>query len=357
MPFELVPRGATSTLMVWLTPVIAIGLTLVCGALIFISLGLDPLDSLYTFFIKPISDSYGISELFLKAIPLVLCGVGLAFCFRSNVWNIGAEGQLTLGAITGGGLALLFHQSDSYLLLPAMLVAGVVGGALWAGIPAFLKAHLEVNEILVSLMLNYVALLLLSYLVHGPMRDPAGYGFPESRLFHDAAMLPMIIEGTRLHLGALVALFIAAAGWVVLTRSIAGFQVRVVGCAPLAANYAGFNKKRLIWIPLLVSGGLAGLSGALEVAGPIGQLLPSVSPGYGYAAIIVAFLGRLHPIGIIFASLLLALSYLGGETAAIDLNLPKSITGVFQGMLLFFLLASDVLIQYRIRIRRPIKAG
>lgn len=353
---RLEDRGAASPRMVYLTPLLAVALTLMSGMVLFAALGHAPLDALYAFFVQPITTKYGLGELVVKATPLTLCAIGLAMGFRANVWNIGAEGQLTFGAICGGGLALWFHDSTSLWLLPAMLVAGGVGGMAWAAVPAFLKTRFNANEILTSLMLTYVALLLLSYLVHGPWTDPDGFNFPESRTFGDAATLPVLVEGTRVHLGALVALAAVAGAWVLIGRSFVGFQIKVVGQAPAAAEYAGFSRNRIIWFTLLLSGGLAGVVGLIEVAGPIGQLLPNISPGYGFTSIIVAFLGRLHPVGILAAALLMALSYLGGETAQIELGMPLAVTGVFQGMLLFFLLACDVLIRYRIRFagfRRP----
>jgi simple sugar transport system permease protein len=297
----------------------------------------------------------GIAELFVKATPLVLIAVGLSFGFRANIWNIGAEGQLTLGALAGGGVALLFFNVDTPFLLPAMLVSGVLGGMAWAAIPAILKTRFGTNEILTSLMLTYIGLLVLGYLIHGPWKDPDGQNFPESRLFHDAAIIPIIIDETRLHLGWIIALFGVAIAWVVMTRHIIGFQIRAIGLAPMAARFAGFNEKHIIWLTLMISGGAAGLAGAIEVSGPIGQIIPVISPGYGFTAIIVAFLGRLHPLGCLLAGLLMALTYLGGDNAQIEMNLPNAVTGVFQGMLLFFLLASDVLVRYRIRIGRTTK--
>lgn len=349
MLLKLEPRGERSKAMAYATPFIAILLTLIAGSILFAFLGHSPVESLYTFFIKPVSDLYGLSELLVKATPLVLCAIGLSIGFRANVWNIGAEGQLVVGAITGGGIALLFHDSEGFWLLPLMLVCGVAGGAAWAAIPAFLKTRFNANEILTSLMLTYVATLLLSFLVHGPYRDPTGFNFPESRIFPDAGMLPVLFEGTRVSLSALLALFAVAAAWVLISRTLIGFQIRVVGMTPSAGAFAGFSARKVIWFALLTSGALAGLAGVCEVAGPIGQLIPVVSPGYGFTAIIVAFLGRLHPVGILFAGLLMALSYLGGEAVQIDLGMPLAMTGVFQGMLLFFLLSADVLIRYRIR--------
>ncbi|CAO3354314.1 ABC transporter permease [Azospirillum melinis] len=346
---RLEPRGQASKTMVYVTPLLAVALTLLSGFILFLAMGFDPLKALYSFFVAPVTSVRGVGELVVKATPLVLCAVGLAIGFRANVWNIGAEGQLTLGAITGGGLALAFYGEGGWWLLPMMVIGGAIGGAVWAAVPAFLRLRFNASEILTSLMLNYVALLLLNYLVHGPFRDPDGFAFPESRLFEADATLPILWAGTRVHLGALVALLAVAGGWLLIARTFIGFQIKVIGLTPAAAGYAGFDQKRIVWLTLLLSGALAGIAGMGEVAGPIGQITASISPGYGYTAIIVAFLGRLHPVGILLAALLMALSFIGGEAAQIAMGLPKAITGVFQGMLLFFLLASDVLIRYRVR--------
>ncbi|MBT3331585.1 MAG: ABC transporter permease [Rhodospirillaceae bacterium] len=351
---RLEARLGVSRTMVYATPVMALLLTMAFGSILFAALGQHPPAVLYAFFVQPISSAYGLAELTVKATPLVLCAIGLSFGFRANIWNIGAEGQLTLGAIAGGGVALWAGENAGPWVLPAMMLAGLLGGAAWAAIPAYLKTRFNANEILTSLMLTYVALLLLSYLVHGPWKDPQGYSFPQSRMFADSALLPLLTMGTRLHLGAPVALFVALAAWWVMARMFIGFQIKVVGLTPAAAGLAGFSVRRLTWITLLTGGALAGLAGLFEVAGPIGQLLPSISPGYGFTAIIVAFLGRLHPVGILLAGLLIALSYLGGETVQIELGLPLAVAGVFQGMLLFFLLATDVLVRYRIRWGRKV---
>jgi simple sugar transport system permease protein len=273
--------------------------------------------------------------------------VGLAVGFRANVWNIGAEGQFIMGAVAAGGVALQFFGQESPLLLPAMVVAGAIGGALWAAIPALLRTRFNANEILVSLMLVYVAVLLLGSLVHGALRDPDGLNFPESRLFQTA--LPILIDGTRAHVGFLVALVAVGLSWLLLERHFLGFKIKVLGQAPRAARFGGFSDRQLIWFCFLVSGGCAGLAGLFEAAGPVGQLVPALPAGYGFTAIIVAFLGRLHPVGILFAGLLLALTYIGGETAQISMSLPSATTAVFQGMFLFFLLATDVLEGYRPR--------
>ncbi len=349
MLLKLVRRPEASRSMVLLSPLIALGLTLLSGIALFMFMGANPGQALYAFFIEPLTSLYGWGELGVKATPLALIAMALSIGFRAGVWNIGAEGQLTLGAICGAGVALWFHDIEGFWILPLMILCSILGGMAWAAVPAFLRTRFNANEILVSLMLTYVAILLLSYLVHGPWRDPDGFNFPESRVFNDSATVPIILDGTRLHFGWLLAMAAVAGAWILMARTLIGFQVKVIGEAPAAGRYAGFSINRIIWFALMLSGGAAGLAGLLEVAGPIGQLQPTISPGYGFTAIIVAFVGRLHPVGVLLASHLVALSYLGGESAQITLNLPLAVTGVFQGMLLFFLLASDVLIHYRIR--------
>jgi general nucleoside transport system permease protein len=355
MKIKLEARGQDSRLISYLSPLLAGGLTLLAGSILFVVLGKDPLETLYTFFILPISDVYGLSELGVKAAPILLCATGLAICFRANVWNIGAEGQLLLGGLTGSWAALQFLDVEGSWVLPTVLAAGALGGLFWAAIPALLKTRFNTNEILSTIMLNYIGLNILLHAIHGPLKDPSGYNFPESALFSESATLPILIEGTRIHLGIMFALLAVVVVWVFLSKTFVGFQISVLGKDTTAAKFAGFKEKKLVWLSLCVCGALAGLAGASEVTGPIGQLIPHISPGYGYAAIIVAFLGRLHPIGILLASLLMALLYMGGEMVQIEMGLPLALTGLFQGMLLFFLLACDVLIGYKIRIveRKP----
>jgi len=341
-------RPEASQVMSYASPLIAIVLMLIGGLLLFAFLGKNPLEGFKVFFINPISDWYGVSELFLKATPLMLIAVGLAVGFRANVWNIGAEGQLIVGGIAASAVALYFHEAEGAHVLILMVIAGGIGGMLWAAIPAFLKTRFNTNEILVSLMLVYVAQLLVSWLVHGPMMDPDGFNFPQSRMFEDSALLPLLSDENRLNLAFVFALGALLAGYIFMFRSFAGFQMQVAGYAKDAARYAGFSAKRMIWIGLLSGGAMAGFAGMSEVAGPMGQLTEHVSSNYGFAAIIVAFVARLNPVGIFFASLLMALLYLGGEQAQQYMNLPSSISNVFQGMLLMFLLGSDVLINYRV---------
>ncbi len=352
MLLRLENRAEPSRLMVFVAPLLAIAATVVAGGILFAALGFEPFGALHMFFIEPISSMYGISEWLLKATPLALIAVALAVGFRGNVWNIGAEGQLVMGAVFAGGTALALYEVEGFWVMPLVLIMGMIGGSLYAAVPAFLRTRFHANEILTSLMLNYVAVLFLSWLVHGPWRSPEGYNFPESRMFTDSALLPALMEDTRLHVGALLAPVAAVVSWIIVSRTFLGFQIKVIGMTPAAGSYAGFGTNRAIWFSLMYAGALAGLAGAMEICGPIGQLVPTVSPGYGYTAIIAAFLGRLHPVGIILASLLLAQTYMGGDNTQIGLGIPLAVTQVFQGMILFFLLAADVLIRYRVRFDR-----
>ncbi|MBM7062878.1 ABC transporter permease [Pseudomonas sp. UL073] len=350
MLLSLEPRGQQSRAMLWLSPALAAVLTLLCGSLLFIALGHDPLETLKVLLIDPISDFYGVSELLVKALPILLCAFGLAVAYQARIWNIGAEGQLLVGALAGSAVAVHIIGWDSRWALALVLAAGTLAGAAWAGLTAWLRTQFNANEILTSIMLNYIALNLLLFCVHGPLKDPAGFNFPESAMFGDASRLPAIFEDGRVHAGLYFAIAALVAVWVLLQKSFLGFQIKVLGLDQRAAGFVGFREKKLVWIALLISGALAGLAGVGEVTGPIGQLVPQVSPGYGYAAITVAFLGRLNPLGILFAGLLMALLYLGGENAQMNANLPQAITQLFQGMMLFFLLACDVLILYRPRL-------
>jgi len=351
LPFMLVPRVAPSRAMTWLSPLLALVLTLAAGALLFSLMGQDPAQGLRTFLWEPLATRRGWSELALRATPLILCATGLALCFRANIWNIGADGQLIAGAIAGGGVALLATATSTRAFVPAIIVAAAAGGAAWAAIVAWLRDRFHANEILVSLMLVYVAQLLLSWLVHGAWKDPEGYGFPQSRLFESAARMPIVLPGTRLNLGFVLALASAVLLWLMFARGAIGFQLKVAGLAPRAARYAGFSERRLAWFALLACGALAGIAGGAEATGPVGQLTPTISPGYGFAAIIVAFVGRLHPLGIVLAAFVLAQFYIGGELAQSRLGLPAALSGVYQGLLLFFLLACDTLIMNRV-VRR-----
>jgi simple sugar transport system permease protein len=333
------------------SPLVAIALTLVTMAVLFAALGKDPIAALRVYFVAPLTDGYSLVEIAVKAAPLAMIAVGLSLCYLANVWNIGAEGQFIIGAVCGTWPAVATQGTDaSGWVLPAMLALGAIGGALWALIPAFAKVRRGASEILVSLMLFYVADLVLDYLVRGPWRDPNGFNFPTTAEFDPAATMPLLIPETRLHAGALIALTAVAAAAVVLGRTLTGFAITVAGAAPRAAAFAGFDAGRLTILTFAVSGALAGLAGVIEAAGPVGHLQPGFAPGYGFTAIIVAFLGRLNPIGILAAALFLALTFIGGEQAQITVKVPLDLTKVFQGLLLFYVLACDSLILYRVRI-------
>jgi len=353
---KLEVRPQPSKWMSLASPLLALALTVVLGLGLFVLLGKDPLRGLQMFFWEPIKSAYAWSELGIKATPLVLIALGLAVCFRSNVWNIGAEGQFIVGALAGGWVAMQATPETGRGIVVLILLAGVAGGAAWAALTALLRDRFNANEILVSLMLVYVADLLLGYLVYGPWKDPQGYNFPQTISFLASTKIPRLFEGWRVNIGVLIALGAVAGFWLLLFRTYAGFALQVGGLAPAAARYAGFSSRRALWTALLLSGGMAGLAGALEAAGPLGQLTPHVPAGYGFAAIIVAFVGRLHPVGIVFSAILMSMFYIGGELAQSRLGLPKSITGVFQGLLLFTLLACDTLIHYRLRLGKPSQA-
>jgi simple sugar transport system permease protein len=355
---KLEARPQPSKLWSYGSPLLALVFTVVIGVILFAALGKDPLAGLTVFFWEPIKSGYALGELLVKATPLLLIALGLAVCFRSNVWNIGAEGQYVMGAIFASGVALLAEKTTGGWIVVPIVIAGIAGGMFWAAITAFLRDKFNANEILVSLMLVYVAVQLLGYMVYGPWKDPNGYNFPQSKTFEAATRIPRLFDGSRVSIGVLFALVGVGGLWVFLFRTRAGFAQQVGGLAPAAARYAGFSARGALWTALLVSGGLAGLAGALEVAGPIGQLTPYVPAGYGFAAIIVAYVGRLHPVGMVLSALLMSMFYIGGELAQSRLGLPKSLTGVFQGLLLFTLLACDTLVNYRLRwARRAVQKG
>ncbi len=347
---RLIPRTQPSKAMIFLSPLLALTLTAVTAFIIFafILTDIEVSRVFYTLFVEPLIDTYYISELLVKVIPLIMIALGLSIGFRAGVWNIGAEGQYVIGGIAGGAVGLYFYNVEGFWLIPLMSIAAILGGMFYAGIAAFFRTKYQVNEILVTLMLTYVAVLFLSAMLQGPMRNPSGFNFPESRLFHDSALLPIIWQGTRLNLALIIAVILSFVAWFGIKKHMSGMQIKITGSAPRAAKFAGFDDKKTIWFSLLISGGVAGLAGLFEIIGPAGQITPGLPQFYGFTAIIVAFLARLHPIGIIFSALLIALTYIGGENVQIDFNLPSSITNVFQGMLLFYFLACDILIQYKL---------
>ena len=359
MQFRLEKRTEPSKAMLYLAPIGAVLITALVGAIIFSLIGYDGTRAVREIFVTPILNPLKWQDLAVKAAPLVIIAVGLAIGYRANVWNIGAEGQYILGGLAGTGMALLTRDFSGPWILPLMILAGAAGGMAWAVLPALLRTRLQVNEILTSLMLTYVAIQLLNYLVIGPWKDPMGFCFPQTRMFTADQMLPQIVPRTIVHLGVPIAVVVAVIAWFVMGRSVFGYQVKVVGAAPNAARYGGFSINRTIWLALLTSGALAGLAGVLEAAGTFGRMVPSFPTNYGFTAIIVAFLGRLHPIGVIFAGLAMAVTVVGGEVAQTTIQLPAAAVGIFQSMMLFFLLASDLLVRYRIKIvgRRTVEVA
>jgi len=346
-----------------MAPILAVLLTLLSGLMVFSALGQNPLHAYHAFFVEPLLTSNGWSELLLKASPLCLIALGLAIAYRANTWNIGAEGQMYVGGIFATGVAVYFNDATAQgvviWLLPLMLLAAALGGMAWASITALCKAQFHTNEILVSLMLTYVADLLVKFMVYGPWRDPLANNFPITISFNDNALFEPLAaygwtfwEGTRLNTSVFLTLLAIPLAWFLMTHLFLGFKQFVAGAAPKAARYAGFSESRIIWFSLLISGMVAGIAGVTEVAGPLGQLNDRWTPGYGFTAIIVANLGRLHPVGVVLASLLMALLYLGGESVQVTLQLPKAVSQVFQGLLLIFLLACDVLVNYQLVLRQ-----
>lgn len=352
---RLIPRAHPSRFWQWAAPILALLLTMLAGGVLFALLGADPLAALKAIFYDPLFGeyaSYSRPQLLVKAGPLILIAGGLAVGFRAGIWNIGAEGQYIVGAICGGAVALAAYPSTSALIFPAMVLAGALGGWAWAMIPAVLRNRFGASEILTSLMLVYVAQALAAHVAFGPLRNPDGFGMPGSRNLqqYEAAANPELFPGTGAHWGVLLAFAVAFALYLVMRRHIFWLQIRAAGEAPRAARFAGVVPTRMVALCLGLSGALAGLAGMFEVAGPAGQITDKLGVGYGFTAIIVAFLGRLHPLGIIAAGLLMALTYIGGELAQLTLQLPIAAVQVFQGMLLFFLLALDVFTHYRLRI-------
>ena len=347
---ELQKRSGISNLFSIMSPFLALFLTIIAGAIMFTMLGKNPFQALYTYFVLPLTDPWLQEQIIIKATPLILIAVGLAICFRSSNWNIGAEGQYLIGGMFGAIIPVYFNEWNSFAVLPLVLIFGMIGGALYAAIPAILKARFGTNEILTSLMLVYVAQQFVDWLVRAPWRDPKGMGFPGTKPFQESAVLPSLWERGDAHYGAIFAIIAAVLIWFMLTKTLKGFEVTVLGQSPRAGKFAGFDAKKMTIFAFLVSGAMAGLAGISEVSGSVEKLDDKLSLGYGFAAIIVAFLGRLNPLGIVAAGLVLALSYIGGEEAQITMGISDRATRVFQGLLLFFVLACDTLIHYRVRI-------
>ena len=355
MILKLEKRPQPSRAWTYLAPLLAVIVTMIAGGTLFALLGKNPAEVIRTIFWEPLFGEFAFyyrPQLLVKGAPLILIAIGLSLGFRAGIWNIGAEGQYIIGAITGAGVGLAFYPMESWMIFPLMVLAGAAGGWAWAMVPALLKVRFGTNEILVSLMLVYVAEQLLAAMSLGLLKNPEGLGFPGSRNLQQYASAhnAEIISGSGMHWGVVAALIAVIFAYILLNRHILGYHIRLTGQAPRAARFAGVNPNRLILLCLGMSGALAGLAGLFEVSGPAGQISIDFNVGYGFTAIIVAFLGRLHPVGILLAGLLMALTYIGGEIAQSNLGLPAAAIQLFQGMLLFFLLAVDVLTNYRVRL-------
>ena len=355
---QLIPRENVSPALSLLGPLFSIGFTMLIGGILFYFLGVDPFAAIKMIFWDPLMSetfsTYSIPQIFIKGAPLILIALGLSVGFKANIWNIGAEGQYIMGAIFGASFALSLYPMESALIFPLMVLIGIAGGCLWSMIPAILKIRFNVNEILVSLMLVYVAEQILALASLGFLRNPDGAGFPGSRNLsqYPSASNSELILGTGIHLGVVLSLFMIVFFYILLFRHSLGFKIKLLGSSPKAYSFSGQNPNKLIFICLTLSGSLAGLAGIMEVAGPAGQINIDFNVGYGFTAIIVAFLGRLNPIGILFAGLVMALTYVGGELTQFMLNLPAAAIQLFQGMLLFFLLSFDLFVYYKIRLGR-----
>ncbi|HKN30762.1 MAG TPA: ABC transporter permease [Roseiarcus sp.] len=345
-------RLTPSRLMLVATPIASVLLTMLLGAIIFELIGFDGPHAIYETFITPIVASYKWQDVLTKAAPLIIIALGLSLGNQAKIWNIGAEGQYIIGALAGAGVAFMLPNAPGFLVIPLMIAAGVLGGMAWAAIPAWLKTRFHVSEVLSTLMLVYVALQVLNYLIGGPWKDPNGHNFPQTAPFTPAESLPNVLPGTVIPPGFVVAIVLTLVFWLLTSRSVYGFSVRTVGAAPNAAHYGGFDASRTVWSTLLISGGMAGLAGILEAMSQLGQINLGFPSGYGFTAIIVSFLGRLHPVGVFLAGLILAVTYVGGQVAQTVVHVPNATAGIFQAMMLFFILASDILVRYRVRVVR-----
>ncbi len=344
-------REAISRSASILVPVVSFLFSLLCGAVLLLASGVSPLATYAAMARGAFGTWPSFTETLVKTIPLALAGLAVAIAFRMRFWNIGAEGQLVLGGVAAAWVALFWSSFvPAPLLLPTVIVVGMVAGALWAGIPALLKAYLRVDETLTTLMLNYVAILFSQYLYYGDWRDPKGYGFPGTAPFPEAAWLPRLAG--RAHLGLAFAIVAALLLWFIFKRTRWGFELRVIGENPTAARYLGINIARNIVLALLFSGALAGLAGVCEVTGIAHRLQQGLSIGYGFTAIIVAWMAQLNPIAVLFVALLMASLLVGGDQVQIMMHLPAAVGLVLQGLILIPMLAGVLFTEYRLRIVR-----
>lgn len=332
----------------WLTPLIAVTAALVLGALFLLAYGYDPLTVYSAMFEGAFGSFYGFSETIVKAIPIALCSLAVAVAFRMQLWNIGAEGQLFMGAFAASYVALNAHNLPTAVILILMFLAAGAAGGIWGAIPGGLKAYLGANETITTLMLNYVAILWVDYLVYGPWKDPAGYNFPITPPFPKETWLP-ILFGNRVHIGLLLVLILAVLIYFLVEKTPWGYQVRVIGQSQSAARYGGMNVKRTIIVAMLLSGAIAGVAGMVEASGITHRLQHAMSPGYGYTAIIIAWLAGLNPLTILPVAFLFGALLVGGYSVQSS-GVPFAIVQMLQGALLFFLVGGEVFSRYRIRL-------
>jgi len=334
----------------WWVPFLSIFLALLFCAVFIGMNGINPITVYLKMFKGAFGTGYGISETLVKAIPLLLCGLGVSIAYRIAIWNIGAEGQFIAGALAATAVTIYFPGMPGFLILPLMVVMGMVGGAIWGLLTAIPRAYFQVNELITSLMLNYVALLLLNYFVFGPWKDPKGFNFPGTAEFDTYAQMATL-GGTRLHLGLIFGLVAVALYAFFIKYSKWGYELRLIGANPTAAKYAGIRINKHILIVMAISGGLAGLAGMSEVSGVAHRLMYGISPGYGYTAIIVAWLAKLNPIGLIVSSILFGGLIVGGFSVQ-TIGLPASTSLMLQGAILFFLIGGEKMSRLRFKLNR-----
>ncbi len=349
-------RELSSQLLRFCAPLVSIAVALFVAGFLLLAAGVNPLAAYQDILVESLGSLYGLSETLVKTTPLIFAGLGVSLAFRMQIWNIGAEGQIYMGAMAASGVALFSGIDNHGLMLLAMFSAAFLCGGCWAGVAGFLRARWQVNEVIVTLLMNYIAILFVDYLVYGPWKDPKGFNFPLTAQFSDAARLAEYFD-TRLHSGFFLALFMALVLYLFMERTIWGYEIKVIGSNPKAAQYAGMKTGLAIFTVLFLSGAIAGVAGFSEVAGLQHRLQHGISPGYGYTAIIIAWLAKRSAIGVVIVAFLMGVLLVGGDSLQIYWQLPVAFVYAFQGLILFFLLASDFFIQYRVKLVRGAAHG
>ncbi len=356
MRLVAVKRELSSPLFRFTTPILSIFIALFVAGFLLLAAGVNPLQAYLEILQESLGSGYGLSETLVKATPLILAGLGVSIAFRMQIWNIGAEGQIYMGACGATWVALFSGIEQPAVLISAMFLAGALAGGLWAGVAGLLRTRWQVNEVIVTLLMNYIAILWVNYLIYGPWKDPAGFNFPLTAQFADGARLAGYF-GTRLHTGFFIALVCALLVYIFMERTVWGYEIKVIGSNPKAARYAGMRTGVAIFVVLALSGAIAGIAGFSEVAGLQGRLQHGISPGYGYTAIIIAWLARRSALGVVIVSFLLGVLLVGGDSLQLSWKLPVAFVYAFQGLILFFLLASEFFIQNKLRLVREERHG